>query len=106
MQGAPTPLSEMVQYDPFQYVHHHLAHAACSYFTSNFKSSVILIADGMGPYKNGDFSSTSLWFANGNSLELLGIDKEKEFCFNSLGHLYSAITYYCGFSFWHEGKTM
>ncbi len=95
-----------LSYNPFQKINHHLAHAACSFLCSPFKNAAILIADGMGPYKDDLFASTSLWKASNNSMELINISTENRFCFNSLGHFYSAITYYCGFGFWEEGKTM
>lgn len=99
------PLDEL-NYQPFQEIHHHLAHASCSFFSSPFEKAVIVVLDGMGPYKNNTYASTSIWQGEDNSLELLFINPEETFSYNSLGHLYSAVTYYCGFDFWQEGKTM
>jgi len=96
----------VLKYKPFQKIHHHLAHASCSFFCSPFKSSAIMIIDGMGPYRNNKFASTSLWIGEGCNLKLLYINSEPLFCYNSIGHFYSSITYYCGFWAWEEGKTM
>jgi len=99
------PRKELI-YKPFQEIHHHLAHACSSFFSSPFDKATILVLDGMGPYKNNTYASTSIWQGEGNNIKLISINPEKYFSYNSLGHLYSAVTYYCGFDFWQEGKTM
>jgi len=99
------PRKELI-YQPFQEIHHHLAHACCSFFSSPFDKATILVLDGMGPYKNNTYASTSIWQGEGNNIKLISINPERYFSYNSLGHLYSAVTYYCGFDFWQEGKTM
>lgn len=99
------PKDQLV-YRPQQKIHHHLAHAACSFFSSKFDHAAILIVDGMGTYKNNQQASTSIWMGEGNKIKLLSINPEPDFSYNSLGHLYSAVTYYCGFDVWQEGKTM
>jgi carbamoyltransferase len=84
---------------------HHLAHASSAYFSTSLDSAIILVCDGMGPYKD-KYISTSYWLGEGNSLKMLWGNPEENLSYNSIGHLYSAITYYCGFEFWAEGKTM
>ncbi len=91
---------------PNQDMHHHLAHAACSFFCSPFEEADILIVDGMGPYKDGMQMSTSMWKGRGKELRMTDANPEPLFSYNSLGHYYSAVTYYCGFDVWEEGKTM
>lgn len=67
---------------------HHLSHAASAFFPSPFKKAAILTIDGVGEWATG-----SICRGNGNQIE-----KIKEIKFpHSLGLLYSAFTYYCGF---------
>lgn len=67
---------------------HHLSHAASAFFPSPFQEAAILTMDGVG-----EWTSTSLAIGQGNAL---AIHREIQFP-HSLGLLYSAITYYCGF---------
>jgi len=67
---------------------HHQAHAASAFFPSPFHRAAILTLDGVG-----EWSTTTLGRGNDNHLELL---RELRFP-HSLGLLYSAFTYHCGF---------
>ncbi len=68
---------------------HHLSHAASTFFTSPFQESSILTIDGVG-----DWCTASIGYGKGNSIKL-----EKELNFpHSVGLLYSAFTYYLGFT--------
>ncbi len=67
---------------------HHLSHAASAFYPSPFNEAVILTADGVG-----EWATTTVAVGKGNNLE---IKKEIHFP-HSLGLLYSAFTYYCGF---------
>ena len=67
---------------------HHLAHAASAFFPSPYEEAAILTIDGVGEW------STATWgVGRGNRIDLA---EEMRFP-NSLGLLYSAFTYYCGF---------
>ena len=67
---------------------HHLSHAASAFYPSPYEEAAVLTMDGVG-----EWASTSLAIGKGNQLTL-----QKEIHFpHSLGLLYSAITYYCGF---------
>src|SRR5437763_4101555 len=67
---------------------HHLSHAASAFFPSPYEEAAILTIDGVGEW------STATWgVGRGNKIELV---EEMRFP-NSLGLLYSAFTYYCGF---------
>jgi carbamoyltransferase len=67
---------------------HHMSHAASAFYPSPFDEAAILTLDGVG-----EWSTTSLGAGSGNDLELFSeIDYP-----HSLGLLYSAFTYYCGF---------
>jgi len=67
---------------------HHLSHAAAAFYPSPFEESVILCMDGVG-----EWATTSAWVGNGNDIKPIW-----EISFpHSLGLLYSAFTYYCGF---------
>lgn len=67
---------------------HHLSHAASAFFPSPFQKAATLTIDGVG-----EWTTTSLGVGSGNELTSL---KEIHFP-HSLGLLYSAFTYYCGF---------
>ena len=67
---------------------HHLSHAASAFFPSPFEEAIVLTADGVG-----EWATTTVAIGKNNSLE---IKKEIHFP-HSLGLLYSAFTYYCGF---------
>ncbi len=67
---------------------HHMAHAAAAFYPSPFKEAAILTVDGVGEW-------ATLTLAHGSDR---GIEVLKEIRYpHSLGLLYSAMTYYCGF---------
>lgn len=67
---------------------HHLSHAAAAFYPSPFEESVVLCMDGVG-----EWATTSAWIGKGKDIKPLW-----EISFpHSLGLLYSAFTYYCGF---------
>ena len=67
---------------------HHLSHAASAFYPSPFEKAIILTADGVG-----EWATTTVAIGNKEDLE---IKKEIHYP-HSLGLLYSAFTYYCGF---------
>jgi carbamoyltransferase len=67
---------------------HHESHAASAFFPSPFDSAAIVTMDGVG-----EWTTTSIGTGNGNRIK---ISREIRFP-HSLGLLYSAFTYYCGF---------
>ena len=67
---------------------HHLAHAASSFFPSPFDEAAILTIDGVG-----EWATCTLGRGKGSDIELL---QELRYP-HSLGLLYSAFTYHCGF---------
>jgi carbamoyltransferase len=70
------------------FTEHHLSHAASAFFPSPFSEAVVLTMDGVG-----EWATTSVAVGHGSSLRMV-----KEIGFpHSLGLLYSAFTYYCGF---------
>ena len=68
---------------------HHLSHAASAFYPSAFKESAILTIDGVG-----EWCTASIGLGKGEKIELL---REMEFP-HSVGLLYSAFTYYLGFT--------
>jgi len=67
---------------------HHYAHAASAFLVSPFKKAAIITMDGVGEWE----TTTWGWGENNN------IQLKKAIHFpHSLGLLYSAFTYYCGF---------
>jgi carbamoyltransferase len=82
-------IREVLGYDgPIEYVGHHQAHAASTFYFSGFKEAAILTVDGVG-----EWDTTSFGRGRGDDLELL---ETVEFP-HSLGLLYSTITGYLGF---------
>ena len=70
------------------FAEHHQSHAAAAFYPSPFEEAVILCMDGVG-----EWATTSSWIGKGNKLSSLW-----EISFpHSLGLLYSAFTYFCGF---------
>ncbi len=70
------------------YAEHHESHAASAFFPSPFEEAAVLTMDGVG-----EWATASIGVGRGNTLSLL---KEVRWP-DSLGLLYSAITYYTGF---------
>ncbi len=67
---------------------HHLSHAAAAFYPSPFENAAILCLDGVG-----EWATTSAWIGEGSTIKPLW-----EISFpHSLGLLYSAFTYFCGF---------
>jgi len=73
---------------PLLFSEHHQAHAAAAFYPSPFAEAAVLCLDGVG-----EWATTSVWTGSGNRLTPLW---EIHFP-HSLGLLYSAFTYYCGF---------
>ncbi len=73
---------------PILFPEHHLSHAASAFFPSPFDEAAVLTLDGVGEW------ATSTWGqGRGAALELAA-----ELTFpHSIGLLYSAFTYFCGF---------
>ncbi|SEM34849.1 carbamoyltransferase family protein [Streptacidiphilus jiangxiensis] len=67
---------------------HHESHAASAFFPSPYESAAVLCIDGVG-----EWATTTLWHGRGTGLDALA---EIRFP-HSLGLLYSAFTYFCGF---------
>jgi carbamoyltransferase len=77
-EGSPTVL----------FPEHHLSHAASAFYPSPFNEAAILTVDGVG-----EWATSTIGFGQGRELSIL---RELHFP-HSLGLLYSAFTYYCGF---------
>ena len=72
----------------FVFTEHHESHAASAFYPSPFDEAAILTLDGVG-----EWCTTVIGTGEGNRIRLL---RELKFP-HSLGLLYSAFTYYCGF---------
>lgn len=67
---------------------HHYSHAASAFYPSPYNKATIITLDGVG-----EWNTTTIGYGEGNKIKLL---KKIDFP-NSLGLLYSAFTYFCGF---------
>lgn len=86
--GAHLETSKRSTLPQLLFSEHHLSHAAAAFFPSPFEKAAVLCMDGVG-----EWATTSAWLADGNQLTPLW-----DISFpHSLGLLYSAFTYYCGF---------
>lgn len=70
------------------FTEHHESHAASAFFPSPFEEAAILTLDGVG-----EWATASYGYGRGNKIH---ISHEMHFP-HSVGLLYSAFTYYCGF---------
>ena len=70
------------------FAEHHESHAASAFFPSPFESAAMLTFDGVG-----EWATASIGVGRGHEVELV---RQLNFP-HSLGLLYSAFTYYCGF---------
>lgn len=70
------------------YTEHHESHAASAFYPSPFLSAAVLTMDAVG-----EWATASIGRGVGNHLT---IEREMRFP-NSVGLLYSAFTYFCGF---------
>jgi len=73
---------------PYVFVEHHESHAASAFFPSPFADAAILVLDGVGEWTTGSFGT-----GTGHEVTL---SHEMRFP-HSLGLLYSAFTFFCGF---------
>ena len=67
---------------------HHISHAAAAFYPSPFEKAVILTMDGVG-----EWATTTIGVGAGNGIQIMEEIKYP----HSLGLLYSAFTYFCGF---------
>lgn len=71
-----------------EFPEHHLSHAASAFYPSPFEEAAILTLDGVG-----EWATATIGMGKGREIKIL---RELDFP-HSLGLLYSAFTYYCGF---------
>ena len=81
-------LSQQGIHAPIRFTAHHLSHAASAFFPSPFDEAAILTVDGVG-----EWATATIGIGAGNTITRL---RELPFP-HSVGLLYSAFTYYCGF---------
>jgi carbamoyltransferase len=73
---------------PLLFTEHHASHAASAFYPSPFDEAAILTLDGVG-----EWATTTVGYGKGDRIDILrSLDYP-----HSLGLLYSAITYFCGF---------
>lgn len=74
--------------DKLYVAEHHISHAASAFFPSPYKKAAIITLDGVGEY-----ATTTIGYGEKNQIKLL---QEIDYP-HSIGLLYSAFTYFCGF---------
>lgn len=85
-----TELKRLGEIDPnrIKFCEHHVSHAASAFYPSPFKKAIILTVDGVG-----EWVTTSVAIGDNGKVDI----KEEIKFPHSLGLLYSAFTFYCGF---------
>lgn len=73
---------------PLLFPEHHLSHAASAFYPSPYEEAAIITIDGVG-----EWASSTICHGRGNQIKIL---RQLDFP-HSIGLLYSAFTYYCGF---------
>jgi carbamoyltransferase len=81
----------------FEFVDHHMTHAASAFFQSGFDKSLVATVDGYGDYK-----STAFYLAEGSKIELQGSIEAN----NSLGQVYHWVISVLGYGLHEEYKVM
>lgn len=102
-------------------ISHHVAHAASSFYTSDFDEAAILVMDGAGSSTDEttstklDLESTSIGFANQKGIDIkirhtgqrhIATCFWKYMAANSIGSIYQMVTEAIGFTGFDNGKTM
>ena len=86
--GLRKEFGKLGREDDVFFTEHHISHAASAFYPSPFERSAIITIDGVG-----DWSTTTIGKGQDNRIEILRQINYPD----SLGLLYSAFTYYCGF---------
>ncbi len=81
----------------FEFIDHHLAHAACSYFLSGMNEASIMIIDGQGEEVSGTMA-----VGKGNNIKIIDSFPIKD----SLGYFYEAVSEFIGLGADSPGKLM
>lgn len=81
-------LGQLGKEDKLYVAEHHISHAASAFFPSPYRKAAIITVDGVGEY-----ATTTIGYGENNHIKIL---KEIDYP-HSLGLLYSAFTYFCGF---------
>ncbi len=86
---VPAMVRDALKVDvPVMFTEHHASHAASAFYPSPFDEAAILTLDGVG-----EWATTTIGHGSGDRIELMrSLDYP-----HSLGLLYSAVTYFCGF---------
>jgi len=81
---------------PIEYINHHFAHAASTYYTSGLKDATVITLDGAG-----DNCCSHVYAVRDGNFQILHTIGS----FDSIGNYYSYVTHLCGFiAQRHEGK--
>lgn len=81
-------LGSLGKLDKLLFTEHHMSHAASAFYPSPFREAAIITVDGVG-----EWATTTIGMGCDQRIDLL---QEIDYP-HSLGLLYSAVTYFCGF---------
>ena len=85
----PRIIKQNLEYQgPVLFIPHHLSHAASAFYPSPFQEAALLTIDGVGEWATASYGT-----GTGNRVKLSGTTQFP----HSIGLLYSAFTYFCGF---------
>lgn len=107
--GKPLPENYMgdfknynISKDKFISIDHHLSHACCSYFLSEFDKALIIVIDGSG--NNND--TESYYIGESNTITKIGGNDDNRNRHKGIGRTYETFSNFCGYSAQQAGKTM
>lgn len=81
-------LGKLGKYDKLLVAEHHISHASSAFYPSPFEEAAFITFDGVG-----EWATTTIGYGKGNEVKIL---REIDYP-HSIGLLYSAFTYFCGF---------
>lgn len=99
-------LPAKIQGLPIEYVTHHRAHAALSFYTSNFEEALVIVCDGSGELTNKGYEVQSAWICKNNCLKQIAVTYKKSAYEMGIGNAYELYTYWLGYGYNGCGTTM
>lgn len=102
LERLPAALSKI----PKTFVSHHKAHAALSFYTSDFEEALVVVCDGSGEKCEDGFETQTAWSCSGRHMrQLLGTYKRSTYNMG-IGNAYELYTYWLGYGYNGCGTTM
>lgn len=85
---------------------HHLAHAALSFYTSNFKEALVVVCDGEGELTDKGYETQTAWKFDNKGYTKLMATYKKDHYEMGIANAYEIYTYWLGYGYNGCGTTM